>query len=83
LIGAGRRRRSNLTLPRRIGDLAPARADPLDLVPGQGTGLSKAAFCSHRSGRVVPTIAVWTPGVPRVKRSAVATAASGPDFKKS
>ncbi len=45
---------------------------------GSGPVASSAAFSFQRSGRVVPTIAVCTPGTASVNRSAAPTAASSP-----
>src|SRR5690348_7833631 len=41
---------------------------------GRGPALRRVAFSSHRSGLMVPTIMVWTPGVEAVKRRAISAA---------
>src|SRR5581483_3685610 len=48
-----------------------------------GPAASSAAFSCQRPGFVVPTIAVCTPGRPRVNRSAIPTASLGESFRKS
>src|SRR5439155_1360748 len=91
VVGEGAREVGRRVAPRAAGSDAPHDASATSRQRarirstssrGRGPVWSRAAFCCHRSGFVVPTIAVWTPGTPRVKRSAVATAVSAASRRK-
>ena len=93
--GPGVRPGGDQALPGRVGgvrprrstrawrSLASARGSGRSPRRGSGPAWSRRAFSCHRSGRLVPTIAVCTPGAASVKRSAVADRALGASRRKS